>query len=99
MNTTEHDSNSHSTDHSARSIRFYCAAPKAEKVELEGNFNNWRPFPMTRTVDGWWTAQVELCHGRHQYRFRLDGHPVLDPHSRSMIRNENDEQVSLVAVS
>jgi len=48
-------------------------------VELVGDFNDWQPQPMTRSMDGWWIAQVELCHGHHQYQFLVDGQPMLDP--------------------
>lgn len=88
-----------SAHNSQKPVNFFCAAPQAHNVELEGDFNDWRPTPMTRTVDGWWTAQVEMCHGHHQYRFLLDGRPMLDPHATGIVRNERDERVSLVAVS
>jgi hypothetical protein len=29
----------------------------------------------------WWFLQVELSHGHHEYRFLVDGKPVLDPHA------------------
>lgn len=54
---------------------------------------------MTRSVDGWWRTQVELPHGHHKYRFLVDGKPTLDPHAMGIVRDENGERVSLVAVS
>jgi len=54
---------------------------------------------MQRLVDGWWSARVELCHGHHQYRFLVDGRPMLDPHATGVARDEQDEHVSLIAVS
>ncbi len=80
-------------------INFYCAAPRAHLVELAGDFNDWQPLPMQPSVDGWWLAQVNLCHGHHQYRFMVDGRPVLDPHAAGSVRNEQGDQVSLIAVS
>ena len=80
-------------------VNFYCAAPRARSVELVGDFNHWQPFPMKRSLDGWWLAQVQLCHGHHQYRFLVDGAPMLDPHATGVARDEQDEQVSLIAVS
>ena len=84
---------------SLKPINFYCAAPGAKSVALVGDFNHWHPFPMHRSVDGWWSAQVQLCHGHHQYRFLVDGNPALDPHATGVARDEQDEQVSLMAVS
>jgi 1,4-alpha-glucan branching enzyme len=95
----------HSTWHSARVIakpvNFYCAAPKAISVYLAGDFNEWHPssLPMERRGDGWWFLQVPLTHGHHQYRFLVDGRPMLDPHATGVARNDRDEEVSLVAVS
>ena len=89
----------YSAKSSLRPINFYCAAPRARSVALVGDFNHWQPFPMQRSVDGWWSAQVELCHGHHQYRFLVDGKPMLDPHATGIARDEHDEHVSLLAVS
>jgi len=100
MNTTQYDhSNPYSAQHSHKPIHFYCAAPDAQHVELAGDFNDWQPLPMTRSVDGWWQAELELHHGHHRYRFLVDGEPTLDPHATGIVRDENNERASLVAVS
>jgi hypothetical protein len=54
---------------------------------------------MERRVDGCWFLQVLLTHGHHQYRFLVDGKPILDPHATGVAHNEVNEEVSLVAVS
>jgi len=54
---------------------------------------------MERRADGWWYVQITLCHGHHQYRFIVDGKPMLDPSASGVGRDENGEEVSLVAVS
>jgi 1,4-alpha-glucan branching enzyme len=68
-------------------------------VDLVGDFNQWHPLPMQRSVDGWWFAQVQLDHGHHQYRFLVDGRPMLDPQAADIVRDEADERASLMAVS
>jgi len=85
----------------AKPVNFYCAAPNAKAVFLVGEFNGWDPvsLPMGRRVDGWWFLQVPLTHGHHQYRFLVDGQPVLDPHATGKSRNEAEEEVSIIAVS
>ncbi len=100
MNTAQSypDQARYSARNSHKPVNFYCAAPAAKLVELAGDFNHWQPLPMRQSVDGWWFAQVELCHGHHQYRFLVDGKPVLDPHATGVARDEQDERVSLVAV-
>jgi 1,4-alpha-glucan branching enzyme len=101
MNTTLNDPGlAHpGARHSHKPVNFYCAAPQAKSVELAGDFNHWHPFPMERSVDGWWLAHVELTHGHHQYRFLVDGKPMLDPHATGVVRDEQGERVSLIAVS
>jgi 1,4-alpha-glucan branching enzyme len=101
MNTAQNSSHSarYSAENSHKPVNFYCAASRAKSVELVGDFNHWHPLPMERSLDGWWLAQLQLCHGHHQYRFLVDGKPMLDPHATGVARDEHDEQVSLIAVS
>ena len=101
MNTAQNNPGTslYSANNSTKPINFYCAAPHANLVELAGDFNHWHPLSMQRSVDGWWLAQVHLCHGHHQYRFLVDGKPMLDPHATGVVRDEHGEQVSLLAVS
>ena len=101
MNTTlNHPDPARFSAHNSRKpVNFYCAAPQAKSVELAGDFNHWHPLPMQRSVDGWWLAQVQLCHGHHQYRFLVDGRPMLDPHATGVVRDEHNQPVSLIAVS
>ena len=82
-------------------VNFYCDAPTAASVVLVGDFNNWddTSHPMQQRVDGGWFLQVQLTHGHHLYRFLVDGKPVLDPRGMGFARNEQNEQVSLIAVS
>jgi 1,4-alpha-glucan branching enzyme len=89
----------YSAKNSRKPVNFYCAAPHALSVKLAGDFNHWQPLPMQKSLDGWWLAQVEVCHGHHQYRFLVDDQPMLDPHATGVARDERGEQVSLIAVS
>lgn len=81
---------------SHKSVNFFCAAPQARTTELEGDFTDWQPVPMTRWVDGWWTVQVEIYDGPHEYRFLLDGLPMLESGSTSVGRKESDEPVWVI---
>lgn len=82
-------------------VTFFCQASDATQVFLIGDFNQWKPTanPMQRMPDGFWTTQLELSHGYHQYLFLVDGKPVLDPKATGNARNAQDEPVSLIAVS
>jgi 1,4-alpha-glucan branching enzyme len=101
MNITQNNPQTarYSAHNSLKPVKFYCAAPRAESVELSGDFNHWHLLPMQRAVEGWWFIQIQLCHGYHQYRFLVDGKPMMDPHATGVARDEQSEPVSLVAVS
>ncbi len=97
---TERESPSpYSARNMAKPMNFYCSAPDAQSVLLQGDFSDWTPLAMQRRVDGWWFLQVPLTHGHHQYRFLVDGRPRLDPRATGVTRNEVNEEVSVIAVS
>lgn len=87
------------TKHSVSPAHFYCQAPRAKSVELTGDFNHWRPFPMQPRGDGWWFLQVMLGPGHHRYRFLVDGQPVLDPRAMGMVRDGSNGEASVIAIS
>lgn len=91
----------YSAKNMSKPITFVCLAPSAKEVFLAGEFNGWdsRQHPMNRQADGAWLLQVSLHHGHHQYRFIVDGQPVLDPRAHGVARDHQGQRVSLVAVS
>ena len=82
-------------------VNFICVAPHAKCVTLVADFNGWQPgtLPLKRRVDGAWSIQVPLGHGHYQYRFLVDGQPVLDPRAQGIVRDENNEKAWLLSVS
>ena len=48
--------------------------------------------------DGWWFLQVMLGPGHHQYRFLVDGEPVLDSRAMGRVRDPVNGEASIVAV-
>ncbi len=103
MNAIHENPNStcYSARNMAKPVNFYCPAPGAKFVSLVGDFNHWNPtsLPMEHRLDGWWFLQVHLTHGHHRYRFLVDGKPMLDPQAMGVARNQDNEEVSLLAVS
>ncbi|HLH53823.1 MAG TPA: isoamylase early set domain-containing protein [Verrucomicrobiae bacterium] len=85
----------------SKPVNFICVAPGATRVCLIGDFNHWNPeaHPMKRQPDGAWLLQVPLHHGHHQYRFVVDGKPILDPRAHGVARDAHGERASLIAVS
>jgi hypothetical protein len=68
----------------------------AKRVFLAGSFNNWNPTEllMQRSANGW-TATVELPHGKHYYKFVIDGQWITDPGNPFI---ENDREGNLNSI-
>jgi len=57
-------------------VKFSVYAPKAKKVFIAGDFNNWSKSadPMyDKDEDGVWTIVLPLKPGRYEYKFVIDG--------------------------
>ena len=93
--------NRYSARNISKPVNFVCRAPDAREVYITGEFNEWNPtsHPMSRHPDGAWHAQLQLGHGHHQYRFLVDGKPMLDPKAQGIARDPQGGKTSLIAVS
>jgi 1,4-alpha-glucan branching enzyme len=68
---------------------FRLVAPEATRVQLVGDFTQWRgePIEMTRGEDGVWVGSVGLKPGVYQYRFLVDGEWADDPECGARVPN------------
>ena len=84
-----------------RAVNFICDAPAAQRVTLVGDFNRWNPssHPLQKQPDGGWLLRMELKHGHHRYAYLVDHVLTLDPRAMGITRNDQNERVSLIAVS
>ncbi|MEN6335509.1 MAG: AAA family ATPase [Phycisphaerales bacterium] len=65
-------------------VVFVTLYPRAESVQIAGDFNNWQPdgTPMQRVGDsGVWQAKVKLPSGLYRYRLVVDGQWQQDPYN------------------
>ncbi|HET7265869.1 MAG TPA: glycoside hydrolase family 13 [bacterium] len=62
-------------------------APLARAVELVGSFNDWSAQPLDLGTDGWWTLELSLRPGEHEYLFLVDGTPWNDPNDDGRMAN------------
>jgi chromosome partitioning protein len=65
-------------------VVFVTLYPRASKVQIAGDFNNWQPekTEMQKVGDsGIWQTQLNLPPGKHQYRLVVDGHWQQDPYN------------------
>ena len=66
-----------------RIIEFVLEMPKAQKVILMGDFNQWNPkkHPMRKDKNGVWRTTVRIYPGRYEYRFLVGEEWCNDPHN------------------
>jgi 1,4-alpha-glucan branching enzyme len=82
------------------SVIFAASYPKANVVQIAGDFNNWQPEknPMTKASDGTWQARITLTKGTHRYRLVVDGKWQHDPNNDSTEPNPFGEVNSVIKV-
>jgi len=75
---------------STAKIQFVFPSPKAQKVSLVGDFNNWDILanPMEKDKKGIWKVTVNLKPGRYEYRFFIDEKWENDPSCTECVPNE-----------
>jgi 5'-AMP-activated protein kinase regulatory beta subunit len=72
-----------------RRVTFSIEAPRAEKVTLTGDFNNWnaKKHPMKNQGNGMWNRTVMLQPGKYEYKFFIDGNWKEDPGNQQTCSN------------
>jgi hypothetical protein len=67
-------------------VQFRLDAPDAQKVQLAGNFTNWKAnVSLKRSAAGVWTIVLPLTPGVHSYAFVIDGDRwVADPMAQAV---------------
>jgi len=69
---------------------FVTLYPRAQEVQIAGDFNNWQPeqSPMQRAGDnGVWQTKMHLAAGRYRYRLVVDGQWQQDPYNEVTEQN------------
>lgn len=65
-------------------VVFVTLYPRAQSVQVAGDFNNWKPeaAPLHKVGDsGVWQTQMKLPAGRYRYRLVVDGQWQQDPYN------------------
>jgi hypothetical protein len=57
----------------AGTTRLSIRAPDAERVEIAGDFNEWKPVAARRADNGVWYADLRIPPGQYRYAFRVNG--------------------------
>ncbi|MEK6544786.1 MAG: glycogen-binding domain-containing protein [Elusimicrobiota bacterium] len=75
-----------------RNILFTFNDFKSKKVQITGDFNDWKPVDMNKEKSGTWRLPVALKPGVYRYNFIADGKKKLDTY------NSNKEAGSSILV-
>lgn len=83
-------------------IKFSFSEPKAGKVTIVGDFNDWSATSdplFDREGNGMWTLVIPLAPGSYQYKFVIDGEKwIPDPGNPKRIKDGFDGFNSVVDV-
>ena len=73
-------------------------APRARRVEITGDFTNWKPLALTRVADGRWTATLALSAGTHRLNARIDGGDWIVPPGLTTMSDDFAGEVGLLVI-
>jgi chromosome partitioning protein len=82
-------------------IVFVTLYPRAENVQVAGDFNNWQPesTPMKKVGgNGVWQTEMKLPTGRYRYRLVVDGQWQKDPYNEATELNPFGELNSVIEI-
>lgn len=72
-----------------RKVTFNLDAPHTKEVIIAGDFNGWdsKKHAMRQNAEGTWQKSLMLAPGKYEYKFRVDGQWVEDPHNNHSCSN------------
>jgi chromosome partitioning protein len=82
-------------------VVFVTLYPRADTVEIAGDFNGWQPAqnPMQRVgKSGVWQTEIKLPQGKYRYRLVVDGQWQQDPYNEMTELNPFGESNSVLEV-
>jgi chromosome partitioning protein len=82
-------------------VAFVTLYPRAESVQIAGDFNGWQPtkLPMEKVgANGVWQASAKLPPGKYRYRLVVDGQWQQDPYNETTELNPFGGYNSIVEV-
>ncbi len=83
-----------------RRINFSIVEPRAKKVSLVADFNQWQPdkHPMKKGKHDEWTKTVYLLPGTYEYKFWVDGRWQIDDQNKNRCRNNFGSRNNLINI-
>ena len=78
--------------------RLVLSVPRAQSVELSGDFTNWKPLPLVRGAGGAWTITLPLAEGTHRVNARIDGGAWIVPPGLTTMTDDFAGEVGLLVI-
>lgn len=82
-------------------VMFVSLYPRAENVQIAGDFNNWQPGKLNMekiSSKGVWQIKLPLAKGKYRYRLVVDGHWQQDPYNEVTEMNPFGECNSVLEI-
>ncbi|HEX9127524.1 MAG TPA: glycogen-binding domain-containing protein [Gemmatimonadaceae bacterium] len=73
-------------------------APDARSVEINGDFTNWIPAPLSPMGGGWWSTTIPIKSGKYQMNVRVDGGQWIVPPGLLSMVDEFGGTVGLLVI-
>ncbi|UCB47973.1 MAG: AAA family ATPase [Deltaproteobacteria bacterium] len=85
-----------------RKTQFLFHGPRASRVQIVGNFNNWaqsEDYYMQRHEDGTWSKEIILAPGVYQYKFLVDDEWMEDQNNPNVVQDPFGGRNSVIEVN
>jgi chromosome partitioning protein len=85
-----------------RKTQFLFHGPRASRVQIVGNFNNWaqsEDYYMHRREDGTWSKEILLAPGVYQYKFLVDDEWMEDQTNPNVVEDPFGGRNSVIEVN
>jgi hypothetical protein len=73
-------------------------APRARRVEIMGDFTDWRPLVMHREADDHFSARIQLPAGSYRINVRVDGGAWMAPPGTTPVADEYNGAAGLLVI-
>ena len=80
------------------SVLLVVHAPRARRVELMGDFTDWRPLVMRREADDHFAARIRLPAGSYRINVRVDGGTWTAPPGTTPVADEYNGAAGLLVI-
>jgi hypothetical protein len=79
--------------------RLAISADRAQRVDVEGDFTNWKPIATHRTPNGVWYVDLRIPAGQYRYAFRVDGNEWRLPEGVAVVDDDFGGKTAWLVVS